>query len=149
MSLVVGQNSWVTLQEADDYFATRIGADKYWDNSQNNKEKALVTAFRQLKVAYDLQADNTDENVKYAQCEQALFLIAFSDEIFRRTSLQAQGIVKAGLLKEDYSQDMLQEVPISVMAKKFLKDYEPVSESETGVSVKFIDLSRDEEEDYD
>jgi len=143
MAIEVGVNSWVTMDEADTYFSERIGASNYW-TSGADKEQALITAYRQIKNAYNLSAETTDNNIKYAQCEQALFLIAFSDEIFRRASLQAQGVVKAGIVKEDYLKEYMGEVPICAMARNFLKDYDT-----TGAKVRFVDLTRDEEEDYD
>jgi len=44
MALVKGQNSYVTVAEADAYFANRLGADAYTSASTPNKEKALISA---------------------------------------------------------------------------------------------------------
>lgn len=140
MAIQVGVNSWVTMDEADTYFSERIGASNYW-TSGVDKEQALITAYRQIKNAYNLSAETTDSNIKYAQCEQALFLLAFSDEIFRRSSLQAQGVVKAGIVEEDYLEKQMDEIPICSMARNFLKSY-----NADIVKVKFVSLKRDEED---
>jgi len=134
-------NSWVTMAEANIYFGERIGADKYWVTG-TNKEQALITAYRQLINTDGYSFPDTPTiNMKYAQCEQALFLLAFSDEIFRRGSLQAQGVVEAGIVKEKYVFE--QGVPICDMAKVLLKD----SEDTTKTGHHAIDLKRDEDED--
>jgi len=141
MSLTISTNTWVMMAEANTYFSERIGAEKYWLTG-TNKEQALITAYRQLKNTEGyLFPDTPTVNMKYAQCEQALFLLAFSDEIFRRGSLQAQGVVEAGIVKEKYVIE--QGVPICDMAKVLLKDNEDTEM--TGHHA--IDLARDEDED--
>ena len=141
MSLIVGTNTWVTMAEADTYFSERIGSSKYWVSGAD-KEQSLITAYRQINNmdGYVFPVVATD-NMKYAQCEQALFLLAFSDEIFRRSSLKAQGVTEAGIVKEKYMQ--IDGVPIAEMAKVLLKDNEDASN--TGNYA--ITLERDEDEE--
>jgi len=134
-------NSWVTMAEANTYFGERIGAGNYWTTGLD-KERALITAYRQLKnMEGYVFPDTPTVNMQYAQCEQALFLIAFSDEIFRRASVQAQGVVEAGVVKEKYV--IREGVPICDMAKVLLKSCE--DPETTGHHA--IDLERDEDED--
>jgi hypothetical protein len=65
-------NSWVTEDQADEYFEDRLNADP-WDTA--NKEAALITAFRSLN-GLGLTIDPTEaeelEALQQAQCEQAL-----------------------------------------------------------------------------
>ena len=65
-------NSWITEEQADEYFEDRLKADP-WDAT--SKEAALVTAFRSLNEL-NLTVDPTEadqlEVLQQAQCEQAL-----------------------------------------------------------------------------
>jgi len=138
-------NSWVTINEADTYFSERIGASAYWVSGAA-KEAALITAFRQLNNAkgYSFPAAASD-NMKYGQCEQALFLLAFADEMFRRQSLQAQGVTDAGIVKEKYMQ--MKDMPICIQAKGFLRSYELTENKEGAGAIYAGDLTRDENEE--
>lgn len=141
MALVVGENSWVTVEEADTYFSDRIGASEHWVSGAE-KEPALITAYNQLNGCglFDFPAAAT-QAMKEAQCEQALFLLIHVGDIDSRKGLQAQGVTAAGIVKETYKGE-IDGIPICVNAKNFLKDY--VVE---GKDVYATDLSRDEDED--
>lgn len=143
--LEVGTNTWVTEQEAGDYFVTRLGSDA-WDNASNaDKIKTLITAYTQLTLCnyYDFPTDVSlfSQAMKYGQCEQALFLLIHIEDIDRRKGLQAQGVTGAGIVKETYGED-LNRVPICVNAKNLLADY-----NVEGKDIYAVDLARDEEED--
>ena len=75
MSLTVGTNTWISLEDANIYMATRVGAYKYWVTGAE-KEAALITAYNQLNACgwFDFPTD-ISTNMKNAQCEQALFLL--------------------------------------------------------------------------
>ena len=76
MSLIIypdeNYNSWISEDDADLYFETRLNADQ-WDTA--NKEAALITAFNSINDL-DLTIDPTETDqltaLKNAQCEQAL-----------------------------------------------------------------------------
>lgn len=65
-------DSWISENEADTYFETRLNADR-WDTA--NKQAALTTAFHSLNEL-DLTVDQIETDqltaLKQAQCEQAL-----------------------------------------------------------------------------
>lgn len=125
MAIVINTNSWVEIAEATAYFVERIGASKYWPASLTDPEKeaALITAYRQINSISDYSFPETaTDNMKFAQCEQALMLVAFADEMFRRTALQSQGVSEAGTVKEKYALDG--EVKISDLAKSLLTGFE-------------------------
>jgi hypothetical protein len=98
---------WITTEEADVYFATRMGADVYW-LSGTDKEAALVTAQRDLESCGLFTFPTLDsgesgtEAMQNAVCEQALFRLMDPD-IDQRLSLQAQGVTKADMVGETYS----------------------------------------------
>lgn len=141
MALAVGENSWLTLEEAETYFSTRIGSSEYWCSGAD-KEAALITAYNQLNGCglFDFPAAAT-QAMKDAQCEQALFLLIHGEDIDRRKGLQAQGVTAAGIVKESYKED-IDQIPICTNAKNFLKEY-----SIEGQDIYAVDLERDEEED--
>lgn len=141
MALTVGENSWVTVAEADTYFSSRLGSSEHWCSGAE-KETALITAYNQLNGCglFSFPAD-VAQVMKNAQCEQALFLLIHVEDIDRRKGLQAQGVTAAGIVKETYKGE-IDEIPICVNAKNFLKDY-----AVEGKDIYATDLSRDEDED--
>lgn len=143
-NIVVGTNSFCTAQEAEDYFATRMSVDAWDDATDDNQIRALITAYNQLVNSglFSFPATTTNA-IKYAQCEQALFLLQQGDDIDSRRALQAQGVVEAGIVKEKYSGD-LQGVAICANARAFLKDY-AIEDNQLFVG----DVNRDEEESAD
>lgn len=110
MALEFKVNTYVTLEEADAYFDTRLGSDTWTATSDADKEKALIMAARTMnefryigrKLTYDqklafprisINAELNDaqlilyttlaeipDGVKYAQCEQAIYLLEGEDQ---------------------------------------------------------------------
>ena len=89
MALVVGQNSWVTIAEGDTYLTDRIDASSWFDLGDTgdpgaiSKTVLLASSFHWLKgdSSLDLSSTLTDDNVKNAQIEGALFLMKYSLEL--------------------------------------------------------------------
>ena len=109
MSLVVGQNSWTTVAEADTYLENRIGGADWFDledisdKGNVSKETLLVSAFYWLSnnFQFDLSPSLTDTNVKHAQIEAALFLMEHSESLRDR-----EGAIYSGVEEFKYSQRM-------------------------------------------
>jgi hypothetical protein len=94
MALAVGTNSWVTRAEADTYLADRIGTDLWDALTDANKDKYLVTAYYWI-INYPgvtATASDTDQNLKNAQIEAALFLVSFYDDLNSRSGLYTSGV---------------------------------------------------------
>ncbi|NCC60049.1 MAG: hypothetical protein EOM12_03735 [Verrucomicrobiae bacterium] len=123
MSLVVGTNSWVTVEYANTYFSTRLNAYTFWTTG-TSKEAALVTAYEFLMGCgqYSIAADSTDPAVKKAQCEMALFLLQHGADMDSRKGIQAQGVTQAGIVGESYDLAMAGTVPLPPIVKQLLKD---------------------------
>lgn len=140
-ALTIGTNTWISLDDAEDYFRTRVGAGRIWDESVD-KIAALVTAFNQLNDCglYSFPETPTG-NMTKAQCEMALFLLKHQEDMDSRLGLQAQGITQAGIVQESYNSDKIEGIPIPPMVKALLSTYE------VGSPIHIIDLERDEEED--
>lgn len=100
MSIIVGENSWVTIAEADDYFATRIGTTSWFSLSDtpstpgaDSKESFLVTAFYWLvDDVYGLTPSSSSAVIKRVQLESALFLLKYSLDFYDRQAKVAGGV---------------------------------------------------------
>ena len=132
-------NSYITLAEAEAYFAERLHADAWAGTSESDKEKVLLTACRHLeRLRYwdgnqpafsdprqrltfprtrDVDADGRyiiPQPVKDAQCEEALALLNRGAEQERRRSLQAAGVTSFSVegLSESYAPGALSAVNV-------------------------------------
>ena len=100
MGLIVGQNSWVTISEADSYLTIRISATNWFDlnDSANpgevSKTTLLVTAFFWLMNSpqLGLTSSLTDDSIKNAQIEAALFLLEHYDALNERRAAMFTGV---------------------------------------------------------
>ena len=102
MALVVGQNSWASVAEANTYLTDRIYADEWFnlDSSGNpgvvTKESLLVSSFNWLlgNSSFSLSSALTNDNVKQAQIEGALFLFKHYVELDERRAAKASGVTE-------------------------------------------------------
>jgi len=127
---------WVTLAEADAYFALRIGSSP-WQTSGADQEGALTLAYNMINAAFTIPSAITDV-IKMMQYEQALFLLYHEGGMDRRMGLRAQGVVVAGIVKERYLEKP-PTLPICPMAKTLGAAYGPKA-------AYLVEIDRDEEE---
>lgn len=115
---------WVTLDEAEDYFETRLNADVWW-NSGTDKIAALVSAYYSIKDSDEFSISDTEdaETVKRAQYEQTIFLLIDGQGLERRRNLIAQGVVEARFIKEIYREDAVNIYPLADNVRNILKPY--------------------------
>jgi hypothetical protein len=141
MSIEVPGDAWISREDADTYFKTRLKSAAWRDSVEEDKDASLVTAKAQLEAVFTgMPADPTDAMEK-ANCEQALFLLQQGGDNDMRGALQAQGVTAAGVVKEQYDAAAAGKVAICPMARQLLKDY-----FKQGVGGLFqADLTRDEE----
>lgn len=101
MAVVVGTNSWVTIAEADAYLTARAGAKEWFALNEapaapgeDSKETFLVTAFNWLLFdgGFGLSSSLTDDYVKTAQIEAALFLLKYRISFEDRAAKIAGGV---------------------------------------------------------
>ena len=94
MALVVGTNSWVTLVEADAYFADHPKSSPWDVLDDPTKEQYLILSFNWIvnDPAFTAVPSTVDQNVKNGQCEGALFLINYYDDYTKRDALIATGV---------------------------------------------------------
>ncbi len=115
---------YITIEEADLYFATRANASTYW-KSGVDKQALLTTAQWQIEncgsfqlgVPYTEQdgwgnisylwrafisGDVIPQVIKDAICEQALFLAVHGADILKREGLIAQGVTNSSVVGEAF-----------------------------------------------
>ena len=124
--LISENNCYVTLDEANDYFSTRLGAD-YWNTLEDvQKEKALISATKKIDrlsfIGYKqdskqplqfprfyyttgcyyngLQLADIPQQLKDAVCEEALtelqYLDANSEDVFNNAMTSSYQSLKLG-----------------------------------------------------
>lgn len=121
------------LAEADTYFEDERLESDCWDgfylldSGGLYNGKALLQAYNRIfyHPDYDLPTPalaTAAELVilKKAQAEMAYYLCVHLSDEDRRKGLQAQAVVKAGIVKEDYLETMLLDVPLPAPVVAFL-----------------------------
>ena len=161
-------NSYLSLADAQAYFAARLHSDAWDGASDADREKALLTACRRIEAhrlqvhrrpygfPYDLpnaldrpadplapadpdqtlsfprqrDLDRTGsfaipDQVKQAQCEEALALLAQGAEQERRRSLQAAGVRSFAVdgLSESYESGAAAQMLLSAEARMLLSPF--------------------------
>ena len=118
MSITVGENSYIDIDGADEYFAGRLHAESWAGADEETKEKALKQATREIDrqplkgcKATDTQAlafprypdTEVPEAVEEACCEVALALLERGNS--QRRKLQQEGVQSftLGNMSESYA----------------------------------------------
>lgn len=129
MSLVVGTNSWVTLAEAFTHLSSRMGSKDWLDLDPDGspglptRESTLIESFYWLSndLSYSISPTCTDDHVKQAQIEGALYLLKYYDEMQDREAGVAQGIKSFGYSKRGETFGETPRIPARIAG--LLKDY--------------------------
>lgn len=114
MALIVGTNTYLTLEEANTYFESRLYNTAWLNASADDKEKALIMATQKIDnldnsgfgfidskydISQKLEFPRTDgivpEKVKKAACEEALAILSRGNS--KRTQLIEQGVTSFSL----------------------------------------------------
>ena len=105
MSITVGENSYIDIGGADEYFENRLHAERWGETSDADKEKALRQATKEIdrqllkgrkatdtqELAFPRYPDTEiPEAVKEACCEVALALLERGNS--QRRKLQQEGV---------------------------------------------------------
>lgn len=118
MSITVGENSYIDINGADEYFAGRLHAESWGETSDADKEKALKQATKEIdrqllrgrktnpeqELAFPRYPDTeVPEAVKEACCEVALALLERGNN--QRRKLQQEGVQSftLGNMSETYA----------------------------------------------
>ena len=136
-TITVGENSYIDIEEADEYFAGRLHAESWGQADDNTKEKALKQATREIDqqplkgrktetsqtLAFPRYPDSeVPEAVKDACCEVALALLERGNS--QRRKLQQEGVqsFSLGNMSETYAAGAGRGL-ISQEAKELLKPW--------------------------
>ena len=136
-TITVGENSYIDIEEADEYFAGRLHAESWGQADDETKEKALKQATREIDrqplkgrktetsqtLAFPRYPDSeVPETVKDACCEVALALLERGNS--QRRKLQQEGVqsFSLGNMSETYAAGAGRGL-ISQEAKELLKPW--------------------------
>ena len=116
-NIEVNTNSWITDEECRVYLEDRINAPaEFIEDSPEGealRKPHIISAWRFLSrkmieiedidVSSGFWDADDAQAVQDAQCEQALYqYISYGTDAERRIALQKQGVVEAGIVKEEY-----------------------------------------------
>jgi len=141
------------LADAEAYFTTDRLVTTAWDDLSTNalKTKAVINAYNRIyysaKYNVPTYADATAAQLvilKKVNGEMAYYLAQHLDDEDRRMGLRGQGVIKAGIVKEDYKDDSI-DLPVPPFIDALLGDAGFTTEKAFGM----IDIERDEDESVD
>jgi hypothetical protein len=142
---------FLLLADAQDYFDDERLDSSAWDALTSTlQERALVHAYNRIYYhpAYtlpDLAHATPAELVilRKANAEMAYYLCVhlLGGDEDRRKGIQAQGVVRAGIVEETYKEDWLKEIPIPAPVEDLLAPF-----SVDAHRVFPANLERDEDE---
>jgi len=142
------------LANAKAYFTNERLITTAWDDLPDDATmtKAVKNAYNRIyyspKYEVPTYADATAAQLvilKKVNGEMAYFLAQHLADEDRRKGLQAQGVTDAGIVKEKYDKDKLDELPIPPFVEALLADEGFMSEKAFGM----VDIDRDENESVD
>lgn len=129
----VGVNSWISVLDADNYFSDMYGYDFWSSQTDANKKKLLVTAFRWINASgYSIAPTSTSSIVKQAQCELCYEIFNNFEDYKKRQTLYATGVRQFNF--DGWSETLVKaELPENI--KNLLGDFK------TG-DIEFFDMNR-------
>ena len=141
------------LAGAEAYFTTDRLVTTAWDDLSTDalKTKAVIQGYN--RIFYDPQYNVPTYAVataaqlvilKKVNGEMAYYLAVHLAAEDQRKGLQAQAVTDAGIVKEKYNKDLLDELPVPAMVKALLDEFDLLGES-----MVLVEIDRDEDEDID
>lgn len=144
--MAVSEIGWSTLVEAETYFENNRLETTEWDSlsTDDKKNKTLNTAYNRIIYAkqWSIPAAPTAAQLvklKIAQQEMGYYIALHLSDEDRRKGLQAQGVIKAGIIKEDYYAEWLDKLPFPPIVINILVGF--LSDLEFYA----VDIDRDED----
>lgn len=137
------------LADAEDYFSDERLETALWDDLGSGsplKTKALNMAYNRLyndpRWTLPINTAATAAalvKLRKANCEEAYYLIEHLEDEDERKGIQAQAVVGAGIVKEQYAEASLQDLPVPPFVAALLADWA------VDIAFGIVDLARDEE----
>ena len=147
---------WLPIVDATAYFVTRYAEAGWPALSDAQKTAALTTAYDRLRYCDEFSIPTSPTAAQKAkladaQCEMAHYMIIHLGDEDRRKGLQAQGVVGAGIVKENYvghlaSDDKmgLLKLPIPPIVYHILNEFRKYKSP-----LYMLDIDRDEDKSVD
>ena len=121
----------ISIASADDYFLLERLHSKWWDalkiSGDPKQTAALTQAYNRLYYGDEFVlptfADASADQLvvlRKVNCEMAYYLAQHLNDEDRRKNIQAQGVIRAGIVKEDYYADMLKNTPVPPFVRDML-----------------------------
>ena len=141
------------LANAEAYFTTERLVTTAWDHLSTDalKTKAVINAYNRIyydpRYAVPTYAGATAAQLiilKKVNGEMAYYLAQHLEDEDRRMGLRSQGVIKAGIVKEDYKDDSI-ELPVPPLIDALLADEGFTTEKAFGM----VDIDRKEDESVD
>jgi len=139
------------LADAENYFSDERLETALWDDLGSGsplKTKALNMAYNRIfnDPRWDLPVNTAVSTstaalvkLRKANCEEAYYLIEHLEDEDERKGIQAQAVVGAGVVKEQYAEAGLQDLPVPPFVIALLADWA------VDVAFGIVDIARDEE----
>lgn len=119
---------WVSLSEAKDFFYYRPGAEDWAQASDLIQTKYLTASYN--RIYFDPRwtipaTPSAAQKIKLAYATEltAWYMYQHIEDEDRRKGLQAQGVISAGIVKENYSAEMLSAIPLPPEALAILDSF--------------------------
>jgi len=138
------------LSDANSYFEDERFGTEAWDDITDDalKTKAVENAYNRLYYdprwslpTYAAATAAELVELKKACGEMAYYLAQHLADEDRRKGIQAQGVIKAGIVKEDYSEQHLMDLPVPPFVIAIMAPWS------TKTFAGALDVRRDDEED--
>jgi len=151
--MAVTQHGWSTTAQANLYFTDERHVTTLWDALADDdaKNKVLNMAYNRIYYSneFDVPAKGDETATQLvalikAECEMAYYILMHLEDEDRRKGLEAQAVKHAGIVKEIYDEDRLNELPIPPLVKRLLAGYNKFASP-----FYAIDIDRDEDESVD
>lgn len=142
------------LADAEAYFTDERLVTTDWDALADNatKTKAVINAYNRIfydpRYGVPTYADASAAALvilKKVNGEMAYYLAQHLEDEDRRKGLQAQAVIKAGIVKEEYHAEMLTDLPVPPAVDAMLEDGGFLTETAFGM----INIARDEDKSVD
>ena len=128
--MAVTEIGWSTLAEAESYFANSRLETGEWDllATDDKKNKCLNTSYNRIIYATQWSIPSSPTaaqliKLKIAQQEMGYYIALHLSDEDRRKGLQAQGVIKAGIIKEDYYAEWLDKLPFPPIVINILEEF--------------------------
>lgn len=140
------------LDSAKEYFNKERFVSTFWDSlaSDDQRTEALIQAYNRLYCGNEFVLPtyaeaSADELIvlRKANCEMTYYLAQHLRDEDRRKNIQAQGVIKAGIVKEEYLEEMLKNTPVP----PFVRDMLIAAGFKKRKFFNIVELERDENKD--